>query len=126
MGVRKKKYTPKKFESSKGVGDVSANIYASMMQSIKWQQLTTRQRVLYIYMKLQYYGAKAIDGQPVEAFYFNKSMWKQMYKLYKNSNYFYEDRNALIESGFIEIIECGKTTRTKNIYIFSDRWANGN
>jgi len=125
MGNRKKKYTPKSFESSKGSGDVSANIYASMLHSRKWQQLTARQKMLYLYMKMQYYGAKAIDEQPAGAFYFNRAMWEQTYRIYKNPNYFYEDRNALIENGFIEFVERGKRTRTKNIYIFSDKWQGG-
>ena len=28
----------------------------------------------------------------------------------------------LVKNGFIEIVETGKTTRTKNIYKFSDNW----
>ena len=126
MGSRKGKYTPKSFESSKGIGDVSANIYASMLHSKRWQQLTIGQQVLYLYMKTQYYGAKSIDKQLPEAFYFNKAMWDKTYKLYKNPNYFYDDRNALIENGFIEFVERGKTTRTKNIYILSDKWQDDN
>ena len=55
---RKKQYTPKNFESSKGRGDVSANIYASMIQSPAWKKLTKAQQSLYLHMKLQYYGAK--------------------------------------------------------------------
>ena len=49
-------------------------------------------------------------------------MWKTTYKLYTNNKSFYEDRDALIERGFIEIVETGKITRTKNIYKFSDSW----
>lgn len=51
MARKPKKYVPKTFESSKGVGDVSANIYVSMLQNKTWQSLTPRQQRLYIYMK---------------------------------------------------------------------------
>lgn len=122
MTRKTKKYVPKAFESSKGVGDVSANIYVSMLQNKTWQSLTPRQQRLYIYMKAQYYGQKQIEGQETESFYFNRSMWKETYKLYTNEKSFYTDRNALVEKGFITVAECGRTTRTKNIYSFSDKW----
>ena len=60
--ARKKKYVPKAFESGKA-GDVSANIYASMIQSRAWSNLTNNARVLYVYMKLQYYGQKTIPDR---------------------------------------------------------------
>lgn len=63
--ARKKKYVPKAFESGKA-GDVSANIYASMMQSKAWNNLTNNAKVLYLYMKLQYYGQKTIPDREQE------------------------------------------------------------
>lgn len=118
--AKKKKYIPKTFESKKP--DVSASIYCSMIQSKAWENLTNNARVLYLYMKLQYYGQKAIPDREQEYFYFNKGMWKTTYKLYTNQNQFYKDRNLLIENGFIEIEQNGKNTRTKTIYRFSDKW----
>ena len=119
--ARKKKYVPKAFESSKA-GDVSANIYASMMQSKAWSNLTNNARVLYMFMKLQYYGQKTIPDREQECFYFNKAMFMKTYQLYTNTNQFYKDRKLLIENGFIETVENGKTTRTKSIYRLSSKW----
>lgn len=119
--ARKKKYVPKAFESGKA-GDVSANIYASMIQSKAWSNLTNNARVLYLYMKLQYYGQKTIPDREQECFYFNKRMFTKVYQLYKNVNQFYKDKKLLIDNGFIETVENGKTTRTKSIYRFSSKW----
>jgi hypothetical protein len=53
----------------------------------------------------------------------NKSKWKDLYKIYKSDNgQFNKDIKELIEGGFIELIETGKLTRTKNIYMLSDKW----
>ena len=92
--ARKKKYVPKAFESGKA-GDVSANIYASMIQSRAWSNLTNNARVLYVYMKLQYYGQKTIPDREQECFYFNKAMFIKTYQLYKNVNQFYKDKKLL-------------------------------
>ena len=119
--ARKKKYMPKAFESGKA-GDVSANIYASMMQSRAWGNLTNNARVLYLYMKLQYYGQKTIPDREQECFYFNKALFLKTYQLYTNVNQFYKDKKLLIDNGFIETVENGKTTRTKSIYRFSSKW----
>ena len=119
---RKKKYVPKNFESNK-CGDVSANIYASMVQSQAWNNLTNNARVLYMYMKMQYYGQKTIPNKEQECFHFNKALYTKKYRLYTNVNQFYKDRNLLIENGFIEI-DGGSTrhTREKMIYKFSAKW----
>ena len=119
--ARKKKYVPKSFESSKA-GDVSANIYASMMQSEAWSNLTNNARVLYLYMKLQYYGQKTIPDREQECFYFNKALVTKTYQLYTNVNQFYKDKKMLIDNGFIETVENGRNTRTKNVYRFSSKW----
>ncbi len=52
----------------------------------------------------------------------NKSKWKDLYHLYTNESQFYKDRDLLVKYGFIEIIENGKNTRTKSIYMLSDKW----
>ncbi len=117
----KKKYTPKNFESAKS-NDVSANIYASMMQSKAWQGLTASAIRLYLFMKLQYYGQKSIPSQAQEYFYFNRAMYKETYKLYTNNSQFYKDKDLLVKQGFIEVVESGRNTRTKSIYRLSDKW----
>ena len=120
---KKKPYEKKSFESSGAPSDVSANIYMSMLMSSAWKKLTPRQQILYVYCKLQYYAEKK---KPVKdnqmSFTMNQSKWKDLYKLYTRNNYFYQDINKLIETGFVACIESGRNTRTKSIYIFSDQW----
>lgn len=58
MGRRKGKYVPKLFESTGVSHDTSANIYGSMLESPAFKDLSKNQRLLYIYMKKQYYGTK--------------------------------------------------------------------
>lgn len=82
MGRRKKQYIPKPFESTGEVRDTSANIYESMLCSAAYQDLTKNQRLLYVYMKAQYYGKRkpGRDNQDIESlqgddlFYFNLAL----------------------------------------------------
>lgn len=122
---RKKKYQKKSFESTGINSDTSSNIYQSMMLSLAWSKLSKSQMVLYMYMKSQYYSQKKKPIQEIpESFYFNQSKWLDKYHLYSLSNKqgFYRDLKALIRYGFIDCLESGKTTKTKNIYKLSDRW----
>lgn len=121
MSRRKKKYVPKSFESVNG-NCLSANLYATMLQSKAWKKLNKGAMVLYLYMKLQYYGARNIVDHPQTDFVFNKAMVTQVYGLYTNMSQFRKDRDLLIEYGFIEYVENGKNTRTKSIYRFSNKW----
>ena len=118
---KRKHYTPQSFESGKSK-DVSAVLYASMLQSKNYIELSNGAKVLYQYMKLQYYGAKNIPEHPQEHFYFNEAMYMKTYKLGTNKAQFRKYRNELIEGGFIYLVEYGGTTRTKNIYGFCDKW----
>ena len=121
MSKRRKAYVPKSFESVDG-NRLSANMYASMLQSKAWLSLNKGAMVLYTYMKLQYYGAKNIQDHPNTDFVFNKAMATKVYPLYTNMSQFRKERDLLIEYGFIEYVENGKNTRTKSIYRFSDKW----
>lgn len=120
--AKRHKFTPSDFEKS-GSSNLSATIYASMLNSDNWMKLSNNAKVLYMYMKLQYYGQ---NPKPIptrqDTFYFNKSLYMEKYGLYKNGAQFTRDKNQLIQYGFIEEIENGHTTRTKNIYRFSDKW----
>ena len=148
MAKKKENYVAKAFESEPSflpktknktsAKDVSANIYLSMLMSQAWHNLTLKQKELYLYCKAQYYGeAKTpqehktnneiendINANLQVRFTMNKSKWCEIYHLYSESGqrHFYEDMNALVENGFIKVVESGKTSRTKNIYEFSDRW----
>lgn len=122
--AKRSKYKPKDFESSKAGSDCSANIYKSMIESEAFKSLTKNQRLLYVYMKMQYYGV-ATNKHPKqnqEMFYFNKHLWCDKYGLYKNANSFEKDRDSLIEKGFIKCVENGNNTRTKSVYQFSSKW----
>ena len=120
----KQTYERQSFETKKPgkqTGEPFAAIYSSMLGSDAWGQLSNNARVLYLYMKMQLFGGKR-DGLPEGQFYFNRGTYMKTYNLYKNPNQFVKDRDLLIYWGFIDCIEHGKTTRTKNIYQFSDRW----
>ena len=119
--MSKKKYLPKSFESIGGQ-TLSANLYASMLQSKAYKSLSNGARTLYTFMKLQYYGAKGIKDHDKTDFYFNWALANKTYSLYTNNTQFKKDRDMLVEYGFIEVVENGKSSRTKNIYRFSDKW----
>lgn len=122
----KPQYERKAYETKKPgtpTGEPFAAIYSSMIGSEAWEALTNNAKVLYIYMKLQLFGNKK-DHLPEGQFYFNRAIYTKTYNLYKNQTQFYVDKNLLVKYGFINEVENGKTTRTKNIYQFSDRWQN--
>lgn len=124
MGKRKKPYEKKPFESTGKANDTSANIYMSMLTSSAWRSLTPKQQQLYVYCKAQYYGDKENPNGDNYSFTMNQSKWCGLYKLYEKTNArgFYRDMGALIQAGFIVCVERGATTRTKNIYRYSDMW----
>lgn len=130
--MKRVKYIPKSFESLGKSNDTSANIYMSMLLSPAWQSLTKNAQVLYLYCKAQYYAEKRKpkpqvrqlnETQQKMCFTMNKSKWLALYHIYNSDNgQFNKDMKMLIDYGFIEMIENGKTSRTKSIYMFSDKW----
>lgn len=134
MGRREKMYMPKSFESIGNSNDTSANIYMSMLLSPAWNNLTKNQQILYVYCKSQYYAEEKkprplikelTDNEINLCFTMNKSKWCKLYKIYADGGQerFKKDMDALINNGFIEIIENGKVKSQPNIYAFSDKWA---
>ena len=141
MGRSKKPtYKPKGFESKgehftnqrgKSQADTSANIYESMLQSPAFKSLTSKQKVLYLYCKGQYYGKrkprKDYEKQGLYQedtyFYFNWQLALD-YGLYteKSHSSLYHDMEALEKKGFIEKAKSGKGHKEKTIYKFSDKW----
>lgn len=133
MSRKREKYIPKSFESTGTSNDTSANIYMSMLMSDSWNNLTKNQQILYVYCKAQYYAEKK-KPKPIVVqlsedelklcFTMNKSKWCKLYHIYKNGNQnsFIKDMKALVDKGFVELVENGKTSRTKSIYKFSNRW----
>lgn len=117
---KKKKYVPRDFEKD-GKSNLSATLYASMLQSKAFKDLSPSAKVLYIYMKLQLFGQPAVDDDET-IFYFNRALYMSVYKLYTKYEQFKRDRDLLMQHGLIEEVENGKVTRTKNKYRFSDKW----
>ena len=115
-------YTPKKFETNEYNNVLSANIYLDMLTSPAWIDTPKNARLLYIYAKAQFWGVKEHPQNRQDYFYLNKSLVVDIYKLYTNTSQFRKDINELIKHGFIELVENGKFTRTKNIYKYSDKW----
>ena len=58
MGIKKKPYVKKSFESTGASSDVSANIYESMVLSPAWMDLSAQEKALYQVCKLRYYSQK--------------------------------------------------------------------
>lgn len=78
--AKKKKYQKKDFESTGESYDVSANIYLSMIKSEAWEALTKNQKLLYVYLNLQYYSQKRKPNKDNKAtFYFNQTKWLNEY-----------------------------------------------
>ena len=133
MSRRKKRYTPKTFESDGRTNDTSANIYESMLESKAFKDLTKNQRLLYVYMKAQHYGKRKPgkdfpdreDLQEESVFYFNMAV-AEKYVLYSRNNHtsFYNDIKALVNHGFIRVVSTGKTVMKKSIYDFCGDWKN--
>ena len=129
---RKRKYKPKPFESTGQSNDTSANIYESMLLSPAFKDLTKNQRLLYVYMKAQYYGKRkpGRDFTDIEAlqddklFYFNFALAKK-YGLYSSDGSkgrFYDDITALEDHGFITTLVNGKSNHRRSIYRYSTDW----
>lgn len=124
-------YKAKDFESTGIPNDTSANIYGSMLESPAFKDLSKNQRLLYIYMKKQYYGTRKPKKdfpnmeqlQGDDLFYFNLSLAVK-YELYTKSNkrQFYSDVSAIEQHGFIKTISNGKSTKSRSIYQFVGDW----
>ncbi len=131
MGQRKKSYIPKAFESTGVLNDTSANIYGSMIESPAFKDLSKNQRLLYVYMKKQYYGTRKPGRdfpdmeqlQGDDLFYFNLALAVK-YNLYSRSNkrQFYTDIKALVSHGFIKNMTPENKTILRSVYKFIGEW----
>lgn len=110
------------WESTQSIGGKFAKICETMMKSMAWKDLTMRQRGLYLELKIKY--TKKSDGSDNSE---DISITEKEYKNeYKNKNTLFKDVDALINNGFIRVINHGKYARRPNIYGFSDKWKNYN
>lgn len=138
MAKKKTDYVPKSFESKgknftnrrgKPQKETSANIYESMLQSPGFNKLNSKQKVLYLYCKAQFFGKRKPGKDYKEqfqddgCFYFNwgKALEYGLYTEKSNAN-FYRDMQALEKWGFIEKLKSGQAHKEKNVYRFSDKW----
>ena len=142
MPKKKMRKPPREFESLSGFSfvdengrvraDTSANIYESMILSPAFMDLTSKQQVLYIFCKAQFYGkrkpGKDFPDEPRlqsdDLFYLNWDLVCNHYRLYgeKSRGHFYKDMKSLSGHGFIEIVVNGKAQHRKNVYRFSSGW----
>ena len=124
MSRRRTQYQKKPFESTGASHDVSANLYASMLLSPAWMDLTAQQKTLYVMCKLQFYGEKQKPTDDPTTCTMNQAKWCKLYQLYKpgNERAFYRDMTALIEHGFVVCVSSGALGRTKSIYRLSSMW----
>ena len=130
--MKKPKYRLKSIESLGNSNDTSANLYMSMLTSPAYFKLSNGAVRLYNYCKAQLYAEKRKpvpqirqlnETQLSYCFTMNKSKWLNLYHIYNSDNgQFYKDMEQLIELGFVELVESGKTNRSKNIYMLSDKW----
>lgn len=120
--------------------DTTTLLTYSMMISEAFKDLTARQRMLYVYAKGQFYGArsrpcsdfpeipefKEYKGQ--KYFYLNHRLLSDVYGLYPKSNHrdLYNDTAALIAHGFIEWYTepkaVNKSNHMRTIYRYSEAW----
>lgn len=129
---KERKYAKKSFESTGASNDTSANIYMTMLLSKAWKSLSKNQQVLYLYCKAQYYAEKKkpkplyrelTEQEQQQCFTMNKSKWQSLYGIYKSDNgQFNKDMKALISFGFVELVQDGKSSFSKSIYMLSDKW----
>ena len=126
----------KYMSNGKQYTDTTANVCYSMLISPAFKDLTPRQRMLYIYAKTQYFGAKSrpkSDYPDIEEyktdngrkyFYLNHFLLSNVFGLYPKSNTrdLYADTNKLIEHGFIKQVSNGKINQKRSIFTYSDEW----
>lgn len=127
-------YKRKPYESARPYGhghDRYIALYESMYTSPAWKELKPRQKILYLYCRLQPWATKTPGKdypmyeayQQPEVFYLNwaKVRAAGMYTRYSNKA-FYDDVKALCNVGLIECLFNGRTYRQKSVYRLSALW----
>lgn len=121
MARRKERATHRSFEGSNPRGAFT-KITHDMMDSQAWKSLSLRQRGLYLEMKAKYREKKVsgeLESSNVDDITLPESEWKELYGTYRT---FKTDLDALIEKGFLRIVQPGKNIRKPNIYGFAASW----
>lgn len=115
--------------------DTFTRIYESVLISEAFQDLSPQVQMLYICMRAQYYGKRKPNREYDESFilwdqiktddcfFFSRHMASKYMKKYeKNSSRLYRDIKVLEEHGFIETVFSGKSSKSKSVYKYSDKW----
>lgn len=120
--------------------DTTTLLTYSMMISGAFKDLTARQRMLYVYAKSQFYGARSRPGKDFtdvpefkeykgqKYFYLNHALLSDVYGLYPKTNHrdLYKDIEALVKHGFIEYYTepkaVNKSNHMRTIYRYSEAW----
>lgn len=120
--------------------DTTTLLTYSMMISGAFKDLTARQRMLYVYAKSQFYGArsrpcndfrdipefKEYKGQ--KYFYLNHRLLTDVYGLYPKNNHrdLYKDIAELVKHGFMEYYTepkaVNKSNHMRTIFRYSEAW----
>ena len=119
---KKKKPTHLPFEGREPCGRF-AKITHDMMRSPAWQDLTLRQRGLYLHLKSKFTMKRTrgiIEKSNINDISFPKSEW--LPKLYSSYRSFNTDMRKLMDNGFIQIVSRGGFERKCNIYGFTKDW----
>ena len=116
-------YKRKPYESARPYGhghDRYIALYESMYTSPAWKELKPRQKILYLYCRLQPWATKT-PGKDYP-----------LCEAYQEPEVFYllyEDAKALCKVGLLECLFYGKPYRQKSVYRLSALWQkykNGN
>lgn len=120
---RKPKYIAEPHKYMKDPRGTFTGLYASQIQSPAFRDLSPRQQILFVHMRLQEHTK---DHPPAEfgpyTFYFPRKLWRDLLKLYDHDERFYRDVDGLIEKGFVDCVSSGYLTKEKSVYRFSERW----
>ncbi|MCL2810688.1 MAG: hypothetical protein FWD25_02230 [Clostridia bacterium] len=119
---KKKLPTHESFEATNAHGQF-AKITVSMMSSLAWKSLKPSQMGLYLLFKAKYTRYRNGDDNR-RNISFPFSEYKRI-ETYSNQRTFWRDLDALIDRGFIEVVESGRMIggqKKASIYGLSDAW----
>ena len=126
--MSRKKLEPATFETGGCAGYL--RLYRDMFTSPAWKSLSLRQRGLYLAFKERYQEKRA-DGKIISSnkdeIHFSAAEATKPgpngeKPLYGDQHTFFKDLDALIDAGFIRVVQTGYYTRSATVYGFSDRW----
>ena len=112
----------KDVDSDGSYRDGFASLYWSMATSKVYMELSDSAKTLLMCCKLCRRFNKTDFGFEDDGltFYFNRELQKRFGL--NNPNKVYRSMRELVTNGFIEVVQTGSNTRTKNTYRFSKQW----